>query len=415
MASWTATDMHSLHPEIKKYNLRKNRGITPNEINMMQKVTKRLHNKTILYQFNDNYIRHGVMCTSTERHRQSIAVKYATMGICTEESAYKIAHMGFPTAKVFVDIGCNKGYTTALIAGLWQGYSSGLAPYLLFKKYEETNVFQSALSPAGYCRTGLDRAFPLYCPVLAQREAGAESSREPVASNRHKDGQCDHQQSSVDSSSAISVYAVDGSSAVANSFRSTLSQMSPFNTSALAMNIQVSHLAMSHKEGVVRFTTIDESMASGYEGGGIVGRRMRNRMLKREEPKRGSEQVQMTTLNSFADKNNIKNKIDFIKIDAEGHDLDVVRGANETMAAVGIIMWEQGKSTKQLFTTLKYLERLFFDCYIPDLKGFVKLTNGCFHVSKIPSGNNIVCASRVNAPGAALAFDLLSYYHDDGM
>lgn len=134
---------------------------------MMKQIVRRLKNVTIADTYDLQYFQQGRMCSHRQQQRQLFAIKHASMGICAEESTYKLAHMGFPEARRFIDVGANKGYTTALIAGLWEGYSKGLAPYLLFKKYEELNLFQKAPSPAGYCRTGLDRAFPLYCPVIS--------------------------------------------------------------------------------------------------------------------------------------------------------------------------------------------------------------------------------------------------------
>ena len=121
----------------------------------------------------------------------------------------------------------------------------------------------------------------------------------------------------------------------------------------------------------------------------------------------------MTTLNSFTALHQIQTEVDFIKIDAEGHDLDVIQGANQTLLSVGVIFWEQSSTSRQLLTTLKHLERLHFECYIPAIEGFLKLTSGCFDMSRVPKGNNIVCASRIRAPGAVLAYDVLSFFHDD--
>jgi FkbM family methyltransferase len=428
MQTWTATDMHLQHPEVKSFKLRKNRGITQDEVIMMQQIVRRLTNDTISNTFNVNTFTHGQFCTHHQRKVQAVASKHAGMTICSEESAYKIAHLGFPKARTFIDVGCNKGYTSALIAGLWQGHSSGLSPYLLFLKYEELKVFQSALSPAGYCRTGLDRAYPLHCPAVipstttttTATTTGNDKAKATV--NRHQDGQCDVQLQHPDAS--ISIYAIDGSSTVANTLRNTLQQMTPLNKTTLANNIQVFHLAMSDKTGTVKFLTIEEDSASGFEGGSIIGKRKllsaavnKNRHHHhhhQQDKKRLSEIVTMTTLNSFTTKHHIQNKVDFIKIDAEGHDLDVIKGANETLGSVGILMWEQNSQySRDLVSIIQQLEHMHFECYIPGKSGFVKLTHGCFQISRIPKGNNIVCASRVHAPGAVLAFDLLSLYHDD--
>ena len=141
----------------------------------MQRMVRRLQNTTISDIYNLHFYKQGQSCSVEQKQKQTaIIIRHISMGICSEESAYKLCHMGFPQAKTFIDIGANKGYITALIAGLWEGYSSGLTPYLLFQKYEALQVFQKAPSPAGFCRTGLDRAFPLHCPMLLS--SGADSS-----------------------------------------------------------------------------------------------------------------------------------------------------------------------------------------------------------------------------------------------
>lgn len=397
MSTWTATNMHSYHPDVKQFKLRKYRGITEAEVAMMQRIVHRLRNVTIASTHTLHSFTHGLLCSSTQRHTQTQAMKHVEIGICTDESAYKVAHLGFPEASTFVDIGCNKGYTTALIAGLWSGFNTGLTPYLLFKKYEELGVFQGAHSPAGYCRTGLDRAYPLRCPE--------------GKNNRHQDGQCDRQAGEV---KPLTIYAIDGSSSVLNHLRSSLQIMTPLNGTDLVRNIHTFHLAMSHREGHVQFSTVDEEAATGFEGGSII--RDSSRQKKADRTSKLSESVSMTTLNAFALSQDIQNRIDFIKIDAEGHDLEVIKGANETLLSVGILMWEQvARRSVMLAATIKTLERLMFECYVPAVTGFVKLTKGCSSLKSLPLGANIVCASRHNAPSAVLAFDLLSLFYDDGL
>ena len=411
IADWTAVDMHQFHPETKSFKLQKYRGITPAEVEMMQVVVKRLQNKTIADFYDEKFFKVGHKCTPQQQRRQIEVTKRVVMGICTEESAYKIAHLGYPEARVFIDVGANKGYTTALIAGLWEGDAMGLTPYLLFKKYEELKIFQTAASPAGYCRTGFNRAYPLHCPDLGDQ----------IEVNRHPDGQCDYQHNKLHKNqSSISIYAIDGSSSVINSFRSTLDKMPTLMNTALGRNIHTFHLAMSDKSGTVRFRKKSELLASGYEGGGIVGaskRALSHAQMRKTKTQvdenTTSERVEMTTLSKFALFHHIRNNIDFIKIDAEGHDLDVIRGANNTLSSVGVLMWEQSNTSRKFAPTINMLESMQFECYIPSFSGFFKITSNCAKISRLQNGKNIVCASRSIAPAAVLLFDLLSHVYDD--
>ena len=81
------------------------------------------------------------------------------------------------------------------------------------------------------------------------------------------------------------------------------------------------------------------------------------------------EECEIVTLDDFIDKNDIK-KVDFIKIDAEGHDLNVLKGANKTILkhkpilqveAIDYILQLAGLTVDDLINYIKTLD--LYDIY----------------------------------------------------
>ncbi len=82
--------------------------------------------------------------------------------------------------------------------------------------------------------------------------------------------------------------------------------------------IQPVHQAVSNKKGYVNFF-VDE-----YDGSNA------NSLVARDDKKRASVQVGLTTIDDFVYESKLE-KVDFMKIDAEGVELDVIRGATATI------------------------------------------------------------------------------------
>ena len=397
-SSWKEIDMLKRHPkEVKGYKLRRHRGISEHDVSMMQLLMKRIHNPNITSKYKADYFAHGRSCTNAEREKQSIEAGQSYLSICDEVTAYKVAHLGFPEASTFIDVGSNKGYTTALMVGLWAGNGYGLTPFKLFQHYERLNMFQTGPSPAGYCKTGLDRAYPLYCPSSPSTKDSRHSR------NRHADGRCDRQRLDGSPGPHLSVYAVDGGSKLVRSFRNATLSLPVFNTSVLSRSIHFVHAAMSDREGVATFSVPDDVSMSGYEGGKI------NSVIRKNGRVGGLEVVNMTTLDKFINSSMLFGKVDVVKVDAEGMDLSVIRGGQKSLSSLGIIMWEQ-ESFASLNKIFQLLEKNHFECFAPLKKSFLKLSSGCINLSSIVNKGNIVCASRLNAPIATMAFDLLSEF-----
>jgi FkbM family methyltransferase len=218
--------------------------------------------------------------------------------------------------------------------------------------------------------------YPLYCP-------------QP---HREEDGKCSLKND-------VHMYSIDGSPFIISTLQDVISNR---HRPGLADVWKVKNFAMSDKSGFAEFTVQNETFMPGFEGGQITSTKRTNTRL--------TEKVPMTTLDDFAKTFIVENHVDIVKIDAEGFDSEVIRGAHEILVSrkVGVITWESG-GQMELKMNLKHLVALKFDCYSPDWKGFIKLTGGC--VNRLKNGGNVFCASRVHAPGVALAFEALSRYH----
>lgn len=378
MSKWTETDMKKYHTIIKKTegNKEKRRGgINSLEVKYMQLLSHRMKNNYAMLSNHAlvQYFENGHTCSSQEMQQQM--ADYKKPSICAETEPYKVAQLIWPEASVFVDIGVNRGFISTLILSLWGG-GHGVSPLNQFEVYKRHGYFKHNKNPGGVCLSAYNYGYPLYCP----------------APYRETDGKCTRKND-------IHMYSIDGSPYIINTLQNVISKHHP---SGLADIWKVKNFAMSDKNGFAEFTVQNETYMSGFEGGSIT--------RKKNEFTRLTEKVPMTTLDDFANTYISQKHVDIVKIDAEGFDSEVIRGAHEMLRErkVGVITWESGNAV-DLKNNLKYLAEQKFDCYSPDWKGFIKLTGGC--VNRLKRGGNVFCASRVHAPGVALAFEALSRYH----
>ena len=64
---------------------------------------------------------------------------------------YKVAQLGFPTARNIVDVGANKGYLGSLFLSLWGGGDYGVSPAKLFELTTADGTWAGSKNPAGEC------------------------------------------------------------------------------------------------------------------------------------------------------------------------------------------------------------------------------------------------------------------------
>jgi FkbM family methyltransferase len=379
MSKWTATDMRKFHKIVKKTQGNKEKargGINSLEVKYMKLIEHRLKTHFAMLSNYDlvQFFEHGHTCSSQEVEQQM--VDYKSPSICAETEPYKVAQLIWPEASVFVDIGVNRGFISTLIFSLWGGGGYDVSPISQFEIYKKHDYFRNNRNPGGVCHSAFNYGYPLYCPQNYRQESGLCTVKND-----------------------IHLYSIDGSPFIISTLQDVISNRHP---SDVASHWKVKNFAMSDTKGFAEFTVQNETYMAGFEGGSITA--------DNTKAKRATEKVPMTTLDDFANTYIEQKKVDIVKIDAEGFDTHVIRGAHEMLSErrVGMITWESGNPVS-LKQNLKYLSEQKFDCYSPDWRGFIKLTGGC--VNRLQRGGNVFCVSRVHAPGVALAFEALSRYH----
>ena len=312
MSKWTATDMRKYHTIIKKTEgnkeLRRG-GINSLEVKYMQLLSHRMKNKYAMLSNFDlvQYFENGHTCTSQETQQQMM--DYKKPSICAETEPYKVAQLIWPEASVFVDIGVNRGFISTLILSLW-GAGHSVSPQHQFEIYKTHNYFKNNRNPGGVCHSAFNYGYPLYCP----------------SSYREQDGKCTLKND-------VHMYSIDGSPFIISTLQNVISN---HYSAELSDVWKVKNFAMSDTKGFAEFTVQNETYMSGFEGGSIT--------VKRNEHTRQTEKVPMTTLDDFTNTFISQKHVDIVKIDAEGFDSEVIRGAHDMLRErkVGIITWESG-------------------------------------------------------------------------
>ena len=379
MSKWTNTDMKKFHTIIRKTegNKEKRRGgINTLDVQYMRLLLHRMQNRYAMLSNHDlvQYFENGHMCSSQEIQQQMM--DYKRPSICAETEPYKVAQLIWPEASVFVDIGVNRGFISTLILSLWGGGGYGVTPLNQFEIYKKHGYFKHNKNPGGVCLSAFNYGYALYCP-------------QPF---REEDGKCNMKRK-------VNMYSIDGSPFIISTLQEVISNRYPSDVSNIW---KVNNFAMSDRQGTANFTIQNATFMAGFEGGSIT--------RTWDKHPRPFESVPMTTLDDYAKIYIPHDHVDIVKIDAEGFDTEVILGAHGLIEnrKVGILTWESGPPAR-LKRNLKYLSEKKFDCYSPDWKGFIKLTGGC--VNRLRAGGNVFCASRIHAPGVALAFEALSRYH----
>ncbi|MCL5103754.1 MAG: FkbM family methyltransferase [Armatimonadetes bacterium] len=118
----------------------------------------------------------------------------------------------------------------------------------------------------------------------------------------------------------------------------------------LGPNVKLNNCGLSDKAGEFTFYVFgdDSPMNSLYERRGLEAKPI------------GQELVRMDTLDAYCAREGIK-KIDFFKLDVEGHELSVLNGGRETFAngRVGMMQFEYGGNYIDARTLLKDIFEFF--------------------------------------------------------
>lgn len=367
ISSWTNTDMHIQHPEDRRFKQRRHSGISAAEMTAVRVLQKRLAD--LRTQFNLGYVNlgdelsRGRNCSAREALRQVKYYELEKPSVCAELQAYKFAHMAWPEASVFVDIGMGRGYFSALVMSLWAGGGYGVSPFSVLLAFQENELLKSDANIAGYCKSGLNRGYPLLCREEARQE----------------DGKC------LEKHPEVRLYSVDSSSDKVRLLQEKIADR--LNQEFGDEKIQIK------------------------QAWDITHARLSNSMNTQKDSTR------TVTLFDFSAEKGIVNDIDVLRIDTGRNSYQLVRDSYRLIdeSSVGLLAFDLPESDTQddIVGIVEELSKRQFDCYVPYFIGLIKLSGGCWPDSTNIKNGKVVCASRMHAPSIVLVYDALMLGHLD--
>jgi FkbM family methyltransferase len=247
---------------------------------------------------------------------------------------------------------------------------------------------------------------PLFCP--AQPESTA-TSQEHITTPGNRDlvtGACSSQDLKD-----FRLNSFDGSSYLRNSVSGMLADISSEHTRKISKSSDISpasiltvkdlwtynHMAVSDKEGSVRFTKQAANQNPGFEGGRIRGAAEAGEID-------GTELVPVITIDSFVKNERLKDpsfSLDVLKIDSEGNDNKVIDGAMETIKeSVKLLTFEGGGGVTFSYDLSEQLDKMGFSCYSTSRAGLFKWNSECtvreyFGGLRQKDKGNIFCVNRI--------------------
>lgn len=243
-------------------------------------------------------------------------------------------------AKVMLDVGCNKGYSSAKMFGLW-------APELGFNpKSIPARRPEVWCGNCGDCHEELD-------PALEKGEGG------------------------------LTVYCLEPSQA--NFAQLVLTRDAFFRNNDPSVQWLTMNLAMSNSTGVARFSRECTSEQCALNVAAA----------------RNADLIDTSTVDDFLKKFNISH-VDVLKIDTEGFDAAVLTGAMTSIASgrVGVISFEYHEvgvwKEYRLRHVVEWLSGFGYSCYFDGKGGLSRLT-GCWDDAyEIYQWSNVVCVPRAS-------------------
>ena len=366
-------------------------------------------------------------CTDAESELQSSLFEAAKVRGCpaSDDAFMRLAHAVMPHARTFVDIGSNKGYTAARFYELWSP-QVGLNPRALHSALRRVAGSQPELVECGACNDCEDASGPLLPVVQRLCSVQAGKSLDPnTPLPRVVDELCAEMAKRF---APIRVYSFDGNPEMVSGVRSAVallatslgerkdqlagvadvprSRLPDRAHEALAKRWTVEHAAFSdeYREGL----TVTFSLGEGEKGRMQTGDGGGDRKRSAAAPPR-TTQVPVLTVDALVARERLDH-VDVLKIDVEGHDPLVLRGARDTLGrgAVTLLLFEYNKLWDSASTSLEKvsaeLERAGFACYLEGKNAMLKLTHGCWSSRlEMRRWSNVFCPNLRTPQGAALA------------
>ena len=374
-------------------------------------------------------------CTPAEARIQGKFVEAAKVRGCpsADDAFMRLAHAVMPHARVFVDIGSNKGYTAARFYELWSP-QVGLNAAALHASLLVVAPGSKELTECGACGDCHDSNGPLVSPVsrLCSREA-SQTTNPNVPQAQHTDGLCREMAASFQ---PIRVFSFDGNPDMVNGVRKAaadfvdkarggasklegVANVPPERLPRVASDRLLDFWKLEHAAFMDEYTpgkTVTFSLGEGETGHmQNVGGRKEAARAKTQQPTRLAE-VPVLTVDALLAREHLDH-VDVLKIDVEGHDPLVLRGAKQTLRAgrATLVMFEYNVfAVEPLADTTRAMEGFGYVCYLEGKNALLKLTHGCWSSPlEMRRWSNVLCAYAGSAQGLALVavFDAYSVAH----
>mmetsp|Transcript_6573 Transcript_6573/g.7957 ORF Transcript_6573/g.7957 Transcript_6573/m.7957 type:complete len:446 (-) Transcript_6573:26-1363(-) len=336
----------------------------------------------------------------------------------------RLVHLLMPQAKVFVDIGSNKGFSGARFFALWAP-EYGMNPKLLHR----FNSKQGG-SECGACGDCHDSTLPLI--DIHGRMCSSKSAA--TADRARKNGLKTGTAAFCNTRSMqppIRVLSFDGSDLLVNMVSKSISMFAESSSSISKQDYVEEYLPSNPGESVKSAWTVElraftsscspgeylEFVSDG-ELGHISGKGTDTADRKKRDAAAKKIRVPCLTLDQLVERENLK-QIDLLKIDTEGHDVGVLTGGLESLkkGKIPVILFEynaywpekrNGKDSIQ--AVIEELVDLDYSCYFEGKNLLVKLSSCMHQTYSKRSWSNIYCLLTTNPSAFAIstAFDAYS-------
>ena len=345
------------------------------------------------------------------------------LSICESDSPWRFAQLTLPEATVFIDVGGNRGYTAALMFGLWSpghGFNRISLREAITKDFKK-NLTTNSDQLDTFCSDGLRGDSPIICI--------GQDPRDPHRPAR----QCFTRRS-------LQVYSFDGELSHVKNQRLTIYKAFPFlhpNASGKTLRSSNTRPKWEYVHAAVTSAEIKGNATVGYfEQYGHEG----SRLVAGHSTFNHAILVPIITIDEFCQQRKIP-IVDILKIDAEGSDIDVIEGAKDTLRYRGVQLITAecyDCAGHRWHDMIQRLDKIFgFDCYVggendllyrvtncydPSFMNLVPQFPPCFNTSMsyacrrygVPAisrlDGNLFCAHRDRAHALANIFDGYSLY-----
>lgn len=370
-------------------------------------------------------------CTADEAARQARYLPAARIRGCPAEDDVwmRFAQTILPQAKIFIDIGSNKGYSAARFFELWTpefGLNSRLLHQALGKTTKEKELLEcGACNDCHEEGAALVPLLPRICSKAAETtlDGNAAKSLQNAVKALCKDR--------ADNFGPIRVLSFDGNPVMVDGVagarnwltehdipQSTLLGLSSVSEDRLpshphkrylqnAWTIELGAFSDVYVEG----KTIEFVLGIG-EKGHVAGD---EEGLKAFETSDKRAIVPLLTVDRVLEREGFEH-VDIIKIDTEGHDPNVLEGAKQTISdsKATLILFEYNKmwpkSTTLEMIVTQMMEPHGYVCYLEGKTVLVKLNFGCWTSAlEIRQWSNVWCISLRRPEGLALSTVFDSY------